>query len=86
MVKSLKKMTTSPSLNTVFLLTGVFFLLIAVIGRAKLGFAEINPGFFGRLLGLIIGIFCLILAVSLAIFPSETWLQLIRNFVTTYTQ
>ncbi len=75
-------MTNSLPLNTVFLIAGMFFLLIAVIGQAKLGFAEINPGFLGRLLGLIIGIFCLIFAVSLAIFPTEIWLELIRNFVT----
>jgi hypothetical protein len=75
-------MTNSLPLNTVFLIAGTIFLFIAVIGRAKLGFAEINPGCFGRLLGLILGLFCLILAVSLAVFPSETWLEIIRNFVT----
>lgn len=79
-------MTNSLPLNTVFLIAGVFFLIIAVIGRAKLGFAEINPGCFGRFLGLIIGLFCLILAVSLAVFPSETWLEIIRNFVAVNTQ
>jgi hypothetical protein len=79
-------MTNSLPLNTVFLIVGVIFLFIAVIGQAKLGFAEINPGFFGRLLGLIIGLFCLILAISLAVFPSETWLEIIRNFVTVNIQ
>lgn len=79
-------MTNSLSLNTVFLVAGTIFLFIAVIGRAKLGFAEINPGCLGRLLSLIIGLFCLILAVSLAVFPSETWLEIIRNFVAVNTQ
>lgn len=79
-------MINSLPLNTVFLITGIIFLLIAVIGRAKLGFAEINPGCFGRLLGLIIGFFCLILAISLASFPLETWLEIIRNFVTVNIQ
>lgn len=79
-------MTNSLSLNTVFLIAGAVFLFIAVIGQAKLGFAEINPGYFGRVLGLIIGLFCLILAASLAAFPSETWLETIRNFVIANTQ
>lgn len=72
-------------LNTVFLITGTIFLFIAVIGQAKLGIAEINPGCFGRFLSLIIGLVCLILAVSLAVFPSETWLETIRSFVTLNT-
>ncbi len=79
-------MTNSLPLNTIFLIAGAIFLFIAVIGQAKLGFVEINPGCFGRLLSLIIGLFCLILAASLAAFPSETWLETIRNFVTSNAQ
>lgn len=70
-------MTTS-SLTTVFLISGLIFLLIAVIGQARLGFAEINPGGCGRVLALILGIFSLGFAVALIIFPVEA-VDLIRN-------
>ncbi len=50
--------------TTIFLIAGMIFLLISVIGQAQLGFAAINPGCFGRFLALIIGIVSLIFAVS----------------------
>lgn len=70
-------MTNSP-LTTFFLILGLVFLTISVIGKARLGFAEINPGIFGRFLALIIGLSSLILAISLGIFPVEM-LEAIRN-------
>ncbi len=72
-------MTTSPSLNTIFLLAGLLFLLISVLGRLKIGFAEINPGLFGRIVALVVGLFCLIITVLLIIFPSGILLESIRN-------
>lgn len=74
-------MTNALPLNTFFLITGIIFLVIAVIGQSKLGFAEINPGFFGRFLALIIGITLLFLAVILVTLPPEILLEIIRNFL-----
>ena len=70
MMSFFNTMTNSP-LTTLFLISGLVFLLIAVVGQAKLGFAEINPGGCGRFLALILGIFSLIFAGSLGIFPGE---------------
>lgn len=61
----------SPPLTTVFLIVGLVFLTLAVVGNSRLGFAEVNPGCFGRFLALTIGLFSLIIAGSLAIFPVE---------------
>ncbi len=72
-------MTTS-SLTTFFLISGIVFLLIAVVGQSRLGFAEINPGCFGRLLAVIIGIFSLICAVLLVTFPTEM-LDLLKKYL-----
>ncbi|WP_246162632.1 hypothetical protein [Brasilonema sennae] len=76
---SIKNMTNSP-LTNLLLIAGTVFLAIAVIGQARLGFAEINPGFFGRLLALIIGLFSLTGAVVLVLFPVEI-VDLIRNYL-----
>lgn len=75
----IKNMTNSP-LTTFFLIGGTAFLVIAVVGRSRLGFAEINPGFFGRVLALIIGVFSLICAVLLVLFPVEMF-DLLRNYL-----
>lgn len=48
-------MTTLP-LTNIFFILGIVFLLIAVLGSSKLGFIEINPGYFGRALALFLGI------------------------------
>ncbi|NMG18616.1 hypothetical protein [Brasilonema bromeliae] len=72
-------MTNSP-LTNLLLIAGIVFLAIAVVGQARLGFAEINPGFFGRLLALIIGLFSLTGAVVLVLFPVEI-VDLIRNYL-----
>lgn len=74
-------MTNALPLNTFFLIAGIIFLVIAVIGQSKLGFAEINPGFFGRFLALIIGITLLFLAVILVTLPPDILLEIIRNFL-----
>ena len=69
-------------LNTFLTIAGMIFLLIAVIGRSKLGFAEINPGCFGRLLALIIGLSLLSGTSVLATFPTDTLIQFFRNILT----
>jgi hypothetical protein len=76
---SIKKMTNSPFINCL-LIAGTIFLAIAVLGQTRLGFAEINPGFFGRFLALIIGLFSLTGAVLLVLFPVEV-VDLIRNYL-----
>ena len=75
-------MTNSLPLNTFFAIAGMTFLLIAVIGRSKLGFAEINPGCFGRLLALIIGLSLLSETSILTAFPTDNLIQLIRDVLT----
>jgi hypothetical protein len=74
----IKNMTNSPL--TFLLIAGTVFLTISVIGQAKLGFAEINPGFFGRFLALIIGLFSLTAAVLLVLFPADG-INLIRDYL-----
>lgn len=76
---SIKNMTNSP-LTNLLLIAGTVFLAIAVVGRARLGFAEINPGFFGRFLALIIGLFSLTCAAVLVLFPVEL-VDFIRNYL-----
>ncbi|MBO3460469.1 hypothetical protein G7B40_000520 [Aetokthonos hydrillicola Thurmond2011] len=50
-------------MNNLFLL-GMVFLTISVIGQSKLFFLEINPGCFGRLLALVIGVVSLYFALT----------------------
>jgi len=56
---------TDLTANNTFVIAGIVFVTIAVIGQSKLGFIEINPGCFGRLLALFIGISSLLYAVGL---------------------
>lgn len=72
-------MNSSLFLTNIFLLAGMTFLLISVLGELKFGFAEINPGLFGRIVALVIGVLCLIITVLLVIFPSDILQELIRN-------
>lgn len=51
---------------------GTVFLMIAVIGNSRLAIIEINPGGFGRFLGLILGIIFYLLAFSSSL-PIEFW-------------
>ncbi|WP_225895885.1 hypothetical protein [Dendronalium phyllosphericum] len=78
------KMTNLTSTNSL-LIAGIVFLTIAVIGQSKLGFLEINPGCFGRLLALSIGVLSLAFAFGLGNFPVES-LDLFRNFFTNEIQ
>lgn len=51
---------------------GTLFLIIAAIGNSKIAIIEINPGGFGRFLGLILGIIFYGLAFSSSL-PIEFW-------------
>lgn len=73
-------MTDFIPVNT-FLITGIVFITIAIIGQSKLGFIEINPGCFGRLLALFIGISSLLYALGLLNISAGT-LDLLRTFLT----
>ncbi|MEH2334998.1 hypothetical protein [Nostoc sp.] len=66
--------------NSNFLIAGIVFITIAVIGKSKLGFIEINPGFFGRFLALFIGISSLLYALGLLNFSAET-IDLLRTYM-----
>ncbi len=67
--------------NSTFLIAGIVFITIAVIGQSKLGFIEINPGCFGRFLALFIGISSLLYALGLLTFSAETF-DLLRTSLT----
>lgn len=67
--------------NNTFLIAGIVFITIAVIGQSKLAFIEINPGFFGRFLALFIGISSLLYALGLLNLSAET-LDLLRTSLT----
>ncbi|WP_189523494.1 hypothetical protein [Nostoc sp. PA-18-2419] len=66
--------------NNTFVIAGIVFITIAVIGRSKLAFIEINPGFFGRFLALIIGVSSLLYAVGLLNFSVGT-LDSLRTYL-----
>ncbi|WP_292764638.1 hypothetical protein [Nostoc sp. NOS(2021)] len=67
--------------SSTFLIAGIVFITIAVIGQSKLGFLEINPGCFGRFLALFIGISSLLYALGLLNLSAET-LDLLRISLT----
>jgi|UPI00036A69A1 hypothetical protein len=77
-------MTAYP-LATLFLILAIVFFIIAVVGDAKVLFIEINPGLFGRILALFLGIFSLATAGLLVVFPGES-LDLIRNYLANFLQ
>lgn len=72
-------MTNLPLTNSLWI-AGIIFLTIAVLGQIKLGFAEINPGCFGRTLALFVGILSLGFAALLVNFPVET-LDLFKTYI-----
>ncbi|MUG96812.1 hypothetical protein F7734_32520 [Scytonema sp. UIC 10036] len=72
-------------LTNILLILGIVFLTISVIGQSRLGFLEINPGFFGRFLALIIGLFSLGSAAALGLFPSEI-IDVVRTSVSEFIQ
>ncbi|GAB1544707.1 hypothetical protein NUACC21_73830 [Scytonema sp. NUACC21] len=76
---------TNVPLTTYLIIIGIVFLTIAVIGQSRLGFMEINPGFFGRFLALIIGFFSLVSAVALGLFPVEM-IDVVRTYVSEFIQ
>lgn len=78
---NLQNSMTNLALNNFFFILGIVFLMIAVLGQTKLGFAEINPGCFGRVLALFLGILSLVGAVFFVNPPWET-LDLLRNYLT----
>ncbi|WP_256973294.1 hypothetical protein [Nostoc sp. T09] len=59
--------------------------MIAVLGQTKLGFAEINPGCFGRTLALLIGLLSLAVALLSGTTSVET-LDLLRTYLTNLIQ
>ncbi|MBW4611775.1 MAG: hypothetical protein KME21_00530 [Desmonostoc vinosum HA7617-LM4] len=65
-------MIINSQLTNILLIAGIVCLIIAVIGNSKLGFVEINPGCFGRLLALTLGTLSLVFAVGLGNLPLET--------------
>jgi uncharacterized membrane protein len=72
------------AMNNLFLILGIVFLTIAVIGQSKVLFIEINPGFFGRLLALIIAILSLNSAFSQGLLPRmnmDFLTSLVQNIV-----
>ncbi|MDZ8108324.1 MAG: hypothetical protein RM338_22250 [Nostoc sp. DedQUE12a] len=71
---------TDLTANNTFVIAGIVFVTIAVIGQSKLGFIEINPGCFGRLLALIIGISSLLYAVGLLNFSLAN-IDLLRTYL-----
>jgi hypothetical protein len=73
-------MTDLTSSNA-FIIAGIVFITIAVIGQSKLGFIEINPGCFGRFLALFIGISSLLYALGLLNISGETFNLLITSLI-----
>ncbi|MBW4687906.1 MAG: hypothetical protein KME40_23090 [Komarekiella atlantica HA4396-MV6] len=71
---------TSLPLPNIFLILGIVFVFIAVIGQSKLGFIEINPGCLGRLLALFIGVASLSFAIMDGSLTVET-IDAIRNYL-----
>ncbi|MDZ7964071.1 MAG: hypothetical protein RM368_03705 [Nostoc sp. DedSLP03] len=67
--------------NSTFLIVGIVFITIAVIGESKLAFIEINPGCFGRILALFIGISSLLYSCGLLNFSAVN-LDLLRTYMT----
>jgi hypothetical protein len=72
-------MTSLPSTN-IFLILGIVFVFIAVLGQSKLGFIEINPGCLGRLLALFIGVASLSFAIMGGNFTLES-IDAIKNYL-----
>ncbi|HEY9652606.1 MAG TPA: hypothetical protein V6C95_18260 [Coleofasciculaceae cyanobacterium] len=64
---------------------GTVFLVIAVLGNSKLWIIELNPGFFGRFLGLLLGLAFYAIAFSGSLFPPDFW-QTISDVLKTQFQ
>ncbi len=81
MLRHLDRKMTDLTPNSTFLIAGIVFITIAVIGQSKLAFIEINPGCFGRILALFIGVSSLLYALGILNFSAEN-LDLLRNSLT----
>ncbi|MBD2298169.1 hypothetical protein [Nostoc sp. FACHB-190] len=68
------------TISNIFLTLGIIFLVISVLGQSKLGFIEINPGCFGRVLALFLGVASLAFVFLGGNFSVET-VDLIRNYL-----
>ena len=73
--------TINTQLSIFFLAPGLIFVMIAVIGKSRIAFIEIDPGCFGRFLALTLAIISLVIAILLGIFPAEM-IGLIKNYFT----
>jgi hypothetical protein len=60
-------------------------LIIAVIGNSRIWVIELNPGGFGRFLGLILGIVFYAVAFSSLLLPVDFW-QMISDVLTNQLQ
>ncbi len=75
-------------MNNLFLILGIVFLVIAIIGQSKLLFLEINPGCFGRLLALALGALSLYLALPqglIAVPNFDVFRTFVQNLIPEFT-
>jgi hypothetical protein len=84
MVDSLGNILNTP-LSSLLVTLGTIFLIIAVIGNSRIWVIELNPGGFGRFLGLILGIVFYVVAFSSLLLPVDFW-QMISEALTNQLQ
>jgi hypothetical protein len=84
MVDSLGNILNTP-LSSLLVTLGTLFLIIAVIGNSRIWIIELNPGGFGRFLGLILGIVFYVIAFSSLLLPVDFW-QMISEALTNQLQ
>jgi hypothetical protein len=84
MVDSLGNILNTP-LSSLLVTLGTIFLIIAVIGNSRIWVIELNPGGFGRFLGLILGIVFYVIAFSSLLLPVDFW-QMISEVITNQIQ
>ena len=84
MVDSLGNILNTP-VPSLLVTLGTIFLIIAVIGNSRIWVIELNPGGFGRFLGLILGIIFYIIAFSSLLLPVDFW-QMISDVLTNQLQ
>lgn len=84
MVDSLGNILNTP-VSSLLVTIGTIFLIIAVIGNSRIWVIELNPGGFGRFLGLILGIVFYVIAFSSLLLPVDFW-QMISDVLTNQLQ
>ena len=84
MVDSLGNILNTP-VSSLLVTLGTIFLIIAVIGNSRIWVIELNPGGFGRFLGLILGIVFYVIAFSSLLLPVDFW-QMISDVLTNQLQ